>query len=252
MHKFHHFGMFIHQNGRKSWAERRIHNQSETAGRTQYISEKNLFHLLPNSLLNKSSAAVPPLNHFMWITVELDFFFLFLIFSLTDVRIIALVQVLIFCDVLVWDQEENHLALLILDGNYVQQTPELGAFCWRSANMNIIFAVIYMDRRWLNVTAPSPYRSSCTERSQSWTPAVRPEPFASVRWSGRWFRRRTGSGTCSSSASARRGRSRSARRSHRSSRQWGRRTGLERFPEQSYCLGRGKKTKTPHREGKDS
>lgn len=51
--------------------------------------------------------------------VELDFS-LFLLLPLTSVRFTATVQDLIFCDVLVWDQEQNHLALLILDGNYVQ------------------------------------------------------------------------------------------------------------------------------------
>lgn len=45
---------------------------------------------------------------------------------LTNVRFIAIV--LVFCDVLMGDQEQNHLPLLVLDGNYVQQTPELGAF----------------------------------------------------------------------------------------------------------------------------
>lgn len=46
---------------------------------------------------------------------------------LTSVRFIAMVQVLIFCDVLMRDQEQNHLALLVLYGHDVQQTPELGA-----------------------------------------------------------------------------------------------------------------------------
>ncbi len=47
--------------------------------------------------------------------------------SLTSVRFIAVVQVLIFCYVFMWDQEQNHLALLILYGHNVQQAPELGA-----------------------------------------------------------------------------------------------------------------------------
>lgn len=47
--------------------------------------------------------------------------------SLTSVGFIAVVQVLIFCDVLMRDQEQNHLALLVLYGHDVQQTPEPGA-----------------------------------------------------------------------------------------------------------------------------
>lgn len=37
-------------------------------------------------------------------------------------------SVFVFGDVFMRDQEQNHLALLILDGNNVQQTPELGTF----------------------------------------------------------------------------------------------------------------------------
>lgn len=46
--------------------------------------------------------------------------------SLTGVGFIAMVQVLVLCDVLVRDQEQYHLAFLILNGYNVQQTPELG------------------------------------------------------------------------------------------------------------------------------
>lgn len=38
---------------------------------------------------------------------------------------LVLLVLLGLCDVLVGDQEQHHLPLLILDGHYVQQTPEL-------------------------------------------------------------------------------------------------------------------------------
>lgn len=46
--------------------------------------------------------------------------------TLTRVGVVAMVQILVFRDVFMRDQEQNHLALLILYGHDVQQTPELG------------------------------------------------------------------------------------------------------------------------------
>lgn len=156
--------------------------------------------------------------------------------TLTSVRFDAMIQVLTLRDVLMWDQEQNHLALLVLYGHDVQQAPELGPFLKKRTHTHH-----QCRRAWAAAAAASgrshPHRSSCREWSRSWTPAARPERSASARWGARWSRCRTGSGTCSSSASARRGRSRSVRRSHRSSRRWGKGTGPERSPGQNCCLG---------------
>lgn len=161
---------------------------------------------------------------------------------LTNVRFIVTVLVLVFCDVLMWDQEQNHLALLVLDGNNVQQTPELRAFSRkRDQNTDTYWfgKKKYCTKHYLtcqSAPAAESYHSSCTEWFQSWTPGVHPELFASVWWEGCWSHSRTESDTCSSSASARRGQSRSVRRSHRSSRQWDRETGPEHSPGRSCCL----------------
>ena len=84
---------------------------------------------------------------------------------LTSVRFTAMVQVLIFCDIFMRDQEQNNLALLILDGNYVQQTPELGAFLKRSQDKHVSFysKIPYvMDMIDVDSILQS-YHSSCTE-----------------------------------------------------------------------------------------
>lgn len=55
-----------------------------------------------------------------------------------------MVQVLVFRDVLMRDQEQNHLALLILYGHNVQQTPELGPCSWKKR----IFEVSRLTVSW--------------------------------------------------------------------------------------------------------
>lgn len=65
------------------------------------------------------------------------FLLLFMLY-LTSVRFVAMVQVLVFGDVLVRDQEQNHLALLVLYGHNVEQTPELRA-CGKDRDLNTQF-----------------------------------------------------------------------------------------------------------------
>lgn len=117
----------------------------------------------PSSVLSPVMAAdrfEPQLRSLYWIiSCELrlnwtmpHFLFIFMLY-LTSVRYVAMVQVLIFCDVLVWDQEQNHLTLLVLYGHNVEQTPELRA-CGKNRDLNTPFkwklpCNLQTDQVWL-------------------------------------------------------------------------------------------------------
>lgn len=83
---------------------------------------------------------------------------------------------------------------------------------------------------------PATHRSSCRSGPRPGTHPAPPEPWSSAGPHSRWCRRRTGSGSCSSSASPRSWWSPSAHRSRPSSRRWGSRGGPGRSPAGSCCL----------------
>lgn len=107
--------------------------------------QQNQSHPLPDTNLKP-----PPPCHSSW---------LYLWFPrppslLTDLRPLHRVLVpLVVRDVLVGDQEENHLALLILDGHDIQQTPEFGTYPWQREHTSytLLHSTLHIDHRFLEL-----------------------------------------------------------------------------------------------------